>query len=234
MGNEYYKSYYLKLSPSTPSVKLTLLSIEEFESLTYEHGPHKTHFRLNLLVSPSYLPPGGRKTFCFHQIPLDNLDVINNNGHFGCGFIHPAYSVQLIGSSQPAQSVFAIQVQIIGSLSAGVTKSVLFTNKTMEVYKILLPEAIAKVNKSMKTLLHAPVVLGIGQCVQANNQPSSQKFLREVNKPYSLLSVQESIGTQNASTILSKLSFMTERHMIAIISKVNNYNSSKSVCCKRS
>jgi hypothetical protein len=104
----------------------------------------------------------------------------------------------------------------------------------MEVYKILLPEAIAKVNKSMKTLLHAPVVLGIGQCVQANNQPSSQKFLREVNKPYSLLSVQESIGTQNASTILSKLSFMTERHMIAIISKVNNYNSSKSVCCKRS
>jgi hypothetical protein len=139
LGNEYYKSYYLKLSPSTLSVKLTLLSTEEFESLTYKHGPHKTHFRPKLLFSPSYLPPGGRKSFCFHQIPSDNLDVIDDNGHFGCGFIHPAYLVQLIGSSQPAQSVLAIQVRIIGPFSAGVTNSVLFKDKTMEEYKIQLP-----------------------------------------------------------------------------------------------
>jgi hypothetical protein len=141
---------------------------------------------------------------------------------------------RIFGVSHSAQSVFAIQVRIIGPLSAGVTNSVLFTNKTMEEYEIQLPEAIAKVNKSIKTLLHNPIVLEIGQCLQANNQPTSQSLLREVNKPPSFLSVQESIGTQNASTILSKLSFMTERHMIAIISKVNNYNSSKSVCCKRS
>jgi hypothetical protein len=159
------------------------------------------------LCSPSYRPPGGRKSFCFHQIPSDNLDVIDDNGHFGCGFIQPAYLVQLIGSSQPAQSVFAIQVRIIGQFSAGVANSVLFTDKTMEEYEIQLPEAIAKVNKSIKTLLHAPVVLGIGQCVQANNQPSSQELLRELNKPSSLLSVQESIGTQNVSTILRELSF---------------------------
>jgi hypothetical protein len=77
----------------------------------------------------------------------------------------------------------------------------------MEKYKIQLPEAMAKVNKSIKTLLHAPIVLDIGQCVQANNQPSSQALLREVNKPPSLRSVQESIGTQDASTILRELSF---------------------------
>jgi hypothetical protein len=70
----------------------------------------------------------------------------------------------------------------------------------MEEYKIQLPEAIAKVNKSITTLLHAPVVLDIGQCVQANNQPSSQELLREMDKPLSLRSVQESIGTQAAST----------------------------------
>ena len=43
----------------------------------------------------------------------DNFDVIDDNGHLGCGFIHPAYLVQLLGSSQPAQRVFAIQVRII-------------------------------------------------------------------------------------------------------------------------
>ncbi len=70
----------------------------------------------------------------------------------------------------------------------------------MEEYKIQLPEAIAKVNKNMKMLLHAPVMLDIGQCIQADNQPSSQVLLREVRKPPSLRSVQESIGTQAAST----------------------------------
>ena len=54
VSDKYYKSYYLKLSPSNPSIKSALLSIKEFESLTYEHGLHKTHSRLKLLVSPSY------------------------------------------------------------------------------------------------------------------------------------------------------------------------------------
>jgi hypothetical protein len=124
----------------------------------------------------------------------------------GCSFIHLSFLDRIFGDSQSAQSVFAIQVRIIGPPSAGVTKSVLFTNKTMEEYKIKLPETIAKVNKSITTLLHAPVVLGIGQCVPANNQPSSQAFLREMNKPPSLQSVQESIGAQAASTILRELS----------------------------
>ncbi len=127
--------------------------------------------------------------------------------YIGCSFVHLSFLDQIFGVSHSAQSVFAIQVRIIGPLSAGVINSVLFTNKTMEEYKIRIPEEIAKVNKSMKTLLHAPVVLDIGQCVQANNQPSSQALLREVNKPPSLLSAQESIGTQNVSTILRELSF---------------------------
>ena len=76
----------------------------------------------------------------------------------------------------------------------------------MEEYKIQLPEAIAKVNNCITTLLHAPVVLDIGQCVQANNKPSSQTLLREMNKPFSSQSVRESIGTQAASTVLRESS----------------------------
>jgi hypothetical protein len=54
-------------------------------------------------------------------------------------------------------------------------------------------------------LLHAPVVIGIGKCIPSNDQPSSQALLREMNKPPSLRSVQEPIGTQAASTILREL-----------------------------
>jgi hypothetical protein len=126
--------------------------------------------------------------------------------YIGCSFVHLSFLDQIFGVSHSAQSVFAIQVRIIGLLSAGVTNSVHFTNKTMEECEIQLPETIAEVNKNINTMLHAPVVLDIGQCVQASNQPSSQALLREVNKPPSLLSVQDSIGTQNASTILWELS----------------------------
>ena len=46
-------------------------------------------------------------------LPHDQLDVIDNNGHLGCGFIHQAFPFKLLGDSQPAQSVFAIQVKKI-------------------------------------------------------------------------------------------------------------------------
>jgi hypothetical protein len=81
----------------------------------------------------------------------------------GCSFVHPSSRDQIFGDFQSAQSVFAAQVRIIGPPSVGITKSVLFANQTMEEYKIQLPASMVKVNKSITTLLHAPVVLDIGQ-----------------------------------------------------------------------
>ena len=170
MGNKYYISYYLKLSPSTPSVKSALLSIGDFESLTYEHGPHKTHSRLKLLVSPSCRPPGGGKSFCFHEIPSDNFDVIDDNGHLGCGFIHPSNLVELLGSSQPAQRVIAIQVRIIGPSKVGVAKGMLFVKEDIEEYQIQVPASMVKVNRSKTTPLHTYVALNIRQCFPSSNQ----------------------------------------------------------------
>ena len=186
MGNKYYKSYYLKLSPSTPSVKSALLSIGDFESLTYEHGPHKTQSRLKLLVSPSCRPPCGGKSFCFHEIPPDNFDVIDDNGHLGCGFIHPAYLVQLLGSSQPAQRVFAIQVRIIGPSSVGIAKGMLFVKEDIEEYKIQVPASMVKVTKSKTTPLHTYVAFNIRQCFPSSNQQVVGKLLDNMKKDPSL------------------------------------------------
>jgi hypothetical protein len=44
-------------------------------------------------------------------LPHNQLDVIVNKGHLGCGFIDQAFLLKTIGYSQPAQSVFAIQVK---------------------------------------------------------------------------------------------------------------------------
>jgi hypothetical protein len=55
-------------------------------------------------------------------------------------------------------------------------------------------------------MLQDPVVLDIGQCIQANDQLVFQELLREMTKPPSLRSVQESIGAQTASTFLRELS----------------------------
>lgn len=186
MGNKYYISYYLKLSPSTPSVKSALLSIGDFESLTYEHGPHKTHSRLKLLVSPSCRPPGGGKSFCFHEISSDNFDVIDDNGHLGCGFIHPLYLVELLGSSQPAQRVIAIQVRIIGPSKLGVAKGMLFVKEDIEEYKIQVPASMVKVNRSKTTPLHTYVALNILQCFPSSSQQVMGKlFDDEKNDPSS-------------------------------------------------
>ena len=71
-------------------------------------------------------------------LPSNQLDVIDDDGHLGCGFIHPSFLVQLLGNSQPAQRVFAIQVRIIGPSSVGFAKGMLFVNESLEEHKIQL------------------------------------------------------------------------------------------------
>ena len=195
MGNKYYKSYYLKLSDSgvTRSIELALLSIGDFESLTYEHGPHKTHSRLKLLVSPSCRPPDGSKSelFCFHEIPPNHFEVIEDNGHLGCGFIHPAYLKQLLGNSVPAQRVFAIQVRIIGPSSVGIAKGMLFVKEDLKEYTIQLPTSMVKVKKSTTEPYHTHVVLNIVQCFPSSNQECMGKLFDDSKPDPSLDMVKE-------------------------------------------
>ncbi len=191
MGNIYYKSYYLKLSPTTLSIQSALLSIGDFESLTYKHGPHKTHSRLKLLVSPSCCPPGGGKSFCFHEIPSDNFDVIDNNGHLGCGFIHLAYLLQLLGSSQPAQRAFAIQVRIIEPSSVGIAKGMLFVKEDIKEYKIQVSASMVKVNKSKATPLHNYVALNRLQCFPSSNQQIMGRLFDDIKDDPSLIMIKE-------------------------------------------
>ena len=192
MGNKYYKSHYLKLSDSgvRRSIESALLSIGDFETLTYEHGPHKTHSRLKLLVSPSCRPPDGSRDFCFHEIPPNHFEVIEDNGHLGCGFIHQAYLKQLLGNSTAAQRVFAIQVRIIGPSSVGVAKGMLFVKEDLEEYKIQLPTSMVKVNKSKTAPLHTHVVLNIRQCFPSSNQKCMGKLLDDSKSDPSLTQIK--------------------------------------------
>ena len=52
-------------------------------------------------------------------LPPNQLDVIDNDSHLGCSFVHPSSLVRIFEDSQSAQSVFAIQVRIIGPPSVG-------------------------------------------------------------------------------------------------------------------
>jgi hypothetical protein len=134
------------------------------------------------LVSPSCRPPGGGKSFCFHEISSDNFDVIDDNGHLGCGFIHPSNLVELLGSSQPAQRVFALQVRIIDPSKVGVAKGMLFVNEDIEEYKIQVPASMVKVNRSKTTPLHTYVALNILQCFPSNNQQVMGKLFDDEKK----------------------------------------------------
>ena len=117
MGPKYYKSYYFAVEgPGLKEKNLArlLMKIADFESLTYEHGAHKTISRLHLLVSTASKPPGGNDYFCMYGLDENQVEVIEDNGHLGCGFVPPELLVSLLGNSVPAERVFAIQVRLVG------------------------------------------------------------------------------------------------------------------------
>ena len=133
-----------------------------------------------------YVPSRKVQTF----LPPNQLDIIDNNGHLSCGFIHLSFLVQLLGNCHPVQRVFAIQVRIIGLSSVGIAKGMLFVNKTMKEYKIQLPTSMVKVYKSITTLLHAPFVLDICQCFPSSNQENrTADTLTKVSPPIFFVSI---------------------------------------------
>ena len=145
---------------------------------TENKGTHHAHTGSGKTLSnqpqhPHHLQKRIRSRKVWTLPPPNQLDVTDNGSHFGCSFIRPSSLVQLLGDYQSAQSAFAIQVRIIGPPPVGITKSVPFANQTMEEYEIQLPASMVKVNKSIITRLHAPVVLDICLCFQSNNQPRS-------------------------------------------------------------
>ena len=70
---------------------------------------------------------GSRKFQTF--LPPNQLDVIADNVHLGCGFIHLSFLVQLIGNSQLAHRGFAIQVRIIGPSSFDIAEDMLIAKR---------------------------------------------------------------------------------------------------------
>ena len=128
----------------------------------------------------------------------NQLDVIDDDGHLGCGFIHQSILVQILWNSQPAQRVFAIQVRIIGPSSVGIAEGMLFVNKNMEEYKIQLPMSMVKVNKSITTPLHTPVVVNICQCFPSSNQENqTADTLTKVFHRISSVNIAESYVDSN-------------------------------------
>ena len=187
----YYNNYYLGVSGgSLPnlSLKSVLLSLGDFETLTYEEGPHKTLARLKLLFSSACRQPGsacrqpgGEKfpKFCFHRVKQNNFEVIDDNGHLGCGFIHPEYLVELLGKSKPAQRVFAIQVRIVGPASVGIAKGMLFVKNDIEKYKIQVPTSMVKVPKSKTKPCHSDVALIIIACFTSKQRECFEKLFND-------------------------------------------------------
>ena len=65
-------------------------------------------------------------------LPPNQLDVISDVGHLGCGFIHPTFLVQLLGNSQLAQMGFALLFRKIEPSLVGIAKEILVATENME------------------------------------------------------------------------------------------------------
>lgn len=155
MGPRYYKSYYLGIGSSDEkddklSLDAFLSKIADFETLTYEHGPHKGLSRFELLFSNACFMPGNskKKRPCVYFLPKHQFKVIDENGHLGCGFIDRDYLFDLLGKTTEAKDVFAVQVRIFGSSSSGPGKGMLFVKERLEGHKVEIPTSMIKAEKS--------------------------------------------------------------------------------------
>ena len=59
----------------------------DFESLSYEKGPEKVIARLQLLISPAIKSPDSKKRPLISWVNKDKIELIEDNGHEGCGFV---------------------------------------------------------------------------------------------------------------------------------------------------
>ncbi|KAL7550145.1 hypothetical protein ACHAWF_013386 [Thalassiosira exigua] len=160
VGHNRYRSYYLAVSGNgmeKMKVKSALASIADFETLTYESGAHATVSRLELLVSPA-IRPKSNGDYCFYEMDDDEFEVVDDDGHMGCGFIPKQRLVELLKCTVPAQRAFAIQVRIVSPTNVGVAKGMLFVKDGID--RIQIPKSMVKVLKSSsKKPLHEHVAL---------------------------------------------------------------------------
>eukprot|EP00581_Thalassiosira_minuscula_P019424 CAMPEP_0183716690 /NCGR_PEP_ID=MMETSP0737-20130205/10498_1 /TAXON_ID=385413 /ORGANISM="Thalassiosira miniscula, Strain CCMP1093" /LENGTH=1455 /DNA_ID=CAMNT_0025945985 /DNA_START=64 /DNA_END=4431 /DNA_ORIENTATION=- len=177
IGNKY-KAYYLAVSGhglKRIDLKSALLRIGDFESLTYEKGAHKTISRLKLLVSPCCRPPGGDMVFSMRRLHKNRVEIIEENGHMGCGFIPRSLLLEILGktndidskASAGAKRVFAIQVRIIGPSTIGVAKGMLVAKDGINAIQV--PSSMIKVEKSKTDPMHDDVVLNVHKCFPWNS-----------------------------------------------------------------
>ena len=151
MGTSYYKSYYLGIGNGNDDelgLNSFLSKIADFETLTYEHGPHKGLSRFELLSSTACCLPGTTNRYCHYFLPKQHFKVIDDNGHLGCGFIDPEYLFELLGKSAKARDVFAVQVRMIGPSFFGLAKGMLQVKQGMEGHKVEIPTSMIKAERS--------------------------------------------------------------------------------------
>ena len=72
-------------------------------------------------------------------LPHDQVDVIDNMNHLEFAFIDQAYLLKLLGNSQPAHNVFAIQVKKIEPFSVGITENLSFVREVIKNSRLLIP-----------------------------------------------------------------------------------------------
>lgn len=107
------------------SLSSELLKIAAFDTLTIESGPQKTSSRLKLLASTACNMPGTKEP-CIHELPADLFEIIEDNGHLGCGYIPiDLLQEEILGNNADACRANAIQVRIVAPTLFGVAKGVL-------------------------------------------------------------------------------------------------------------
>ena len=109
--------------------------IADFEGLTYKSGPHKTASRIKLLACAAcYLPGKSKKKIaCLHELDSSLFEIIDDNGHLGCGFVPLRFLQEhILGNSAAANRAFAIQVRIISPTKIGVAKGVLVARSDID------------------------------------------------------------------------------------------------------
>lgn len=90
--------------------------------------------------------------FCMRQLNKNQIEVIEENGHMGCGFIPKSLLVEILGKTDDgkkraaavgASRVFAIQVRIFGPSCLGIAKGMLVMKDGID--KVQIPGSMIKV-----------------------------------------------------------------------------------------
>lgn len=209
MGRKYFKSYYRLQMPGV-NLSSELLKIAAFDILTIKGGPQKTASRFKLLANTACYAPGSKEP-CMHALETDMFEIIDDNGHLGCGFVPIDFLHEdILGNSAGACRAMAIQVRIVSPSMIGVAKGMLFAKKGID--KIQIPTSMIKVGKSTRNkVLHTDVVLIVKQIFPSKNNDTMQRMIN----PNHCNNDSRHPPTENQMKELKPLQYMANTVLVA-------------------